>query len=118
MKKYKEHYIIEIATYEVKPSGRKFDENGSGFLPYVLNDKELVCSVLRSKAKWLYDELDKKNKKPRINISYDSDKIFKGGIKVFFKGGYTELRPFALEFVDKLNIGLTELASSAQGVKV
>ena len=53
MKKYKEHYIIEIATYEVKPSGRKFDENGSGFLPYVLNDKELVCSVLRSKAKWL-----------------------------------------------------------------
>ena len=72
MKKYKEHYIIEIATYEVKPSGRKFDENGSGFLPYVLNDKELVCSVLRSKAKWLYDELDKKNKKPSIKLGFQT----------------------------------------------
>ena len=62
MKKYKEHYIIEIATYEVKPSGRKFDENGSGFLPYVLNDKELVCSVLRSKAKCYMMSLIKKIK--------------------------------------------------------
>lgn len=118
MKKYKEHYIIEIASYEVRASGRKFDENASGFMPYVLNDKELLCQALRQKAKWLYDELEKKGRKPRIDISYDSEKIFKGGIKVFFKGGYTELKPFALEFVDKLNIGLTELITDAQPVAV
>ena len=37
----------------------------------------------------------KKNKKPRINISYDSNKIFKDGIKVIVNGGYSELRHVA-----------------------
>lgn len=91
-------YIIEIATYN---KGKLTDE--SGFIPQCYMSKDLVVSAVRKKSVELCDSLPKALK-PKIQISYNDEAIFKGKVRVYFKGGYTEIKPFELEIIkDKLD---------------
>ena len=72
-------YIIEIATYH---KGKLTDE--SGFIPICYTSKELVEKEVRMKATELYKSISHKLK-PRIQSNFNSEAIFKGGVKTKFK---------------------------------
>ncbi|MDY5467347.1 MAG: hypothetical protein SPF98_07165 [Campylobacter sp.] len=91
-------YIIEIATYK---KGKLTDE--SGFIPQCYMSKDLVVKAVRQKSIKIRDSLPKALK-PRIQISYSNEAIFKGKVRVYFKGGYTEIKPFELDIIqDEVN---------------
>ena len=86
-------YIIEIATYN---KGKLTDE--SGFVPQCYMSKDLVARAVRRKSKKIFDSLPKALK-PRIQVSYNDEAIFKGKVRIYFKNGYTEIKPFEVDIV-------------------
>ena len=86
-------YIIEIPTYN---KGKLTDE--SGFIPKCYMSKDLVVKAVRRKSVKIRDSIPKALK-PRIQISYSNEAIFKGKVRVYFKGGYTEIKPFEVDII-------------------
>lgn len=91
-------YIIKIATY----NKGKLTEEG-GFLPYCYKSKWMVARTVRRKAKEIFESISSKLK-PNIQVSYNDDYVFKGKVRVYFKDGYVEIKPFELDIVeDEIN---------------
>jgi hypothetical protein len=87
------HYIIEIANIE---KGKLKD---GGFLPKVFTTKELCECAVKQQASEIYNKLKNNKLNPDLRITYDSDKIFKGATRVYYKDGYVEVKPFEVQVI-------------------
>ena len=96
--------MIDITTQ----IGGKLHEAGCGFSPCFFGSLKECESAIRACANACFKQLEADKCKPRIVVSFDSEKIAKGAVRLYYtemkskKNAFREFRPVAFELADSL----------------
>ena len=97
-------YMIDTTTQ----IGGKLHEAGCGFSPCFFGSLKECESAIRCACAMCYKALQRDKCKPRLVSSYDSDKIAKGAVRIYYtekaskKSAIREFRPVAFELAGTL----------------
>ena len=97
-------YMIDTTTQ----IGGKLHEAGCGFSPCFFGSLKECESAIRACANACFKQLKADKCKPRLIVSFDSDKIAKGAMRIYYtekgskKSAIREFRPVAFELADSL----------------
>ena len=97
-------YMIDTTTQ----IGGKLHEAGCGFSPCFFGSLKECESAIRACAHACFKQLEADKCKPRIVVSYNSEKIAKGAVRIYYtemqskKNALREFRPVAFELADSL----------------
>ena len=97
-------YMIDTTTQ----IGGKLHEAGCGFSPCFFGSLKECESAIRACANACFKQLKADKCKPRLIVSFDSDKIAKGAMRIYYteKGSKNtairEFRPVSFELADSL----------------
>ena len=97
-------YMIDTTTQ----IGGKLYEAGCGFSPCFFGSLKECESAIRACANACFKQLEADKCKPRIVVSFDSEKIAKGAVRLYYtemkskKSAFREFRPVAFELADSL----------------
>ena len=97
-------YMIDTTTQ----IGGKLHEAGCGFSPCFFGSLKECESAIRACANACFKQLEADKCKPRIVVSFDSEKIAKGAVRLYYtemkskKNAFREFRPVAFELADSL----------------
>lgn len=101
----KKIWLIDISTYV----GGKIHDKGCGFSPCFFGSIKDCESAIRACGASIYKELEKNKQNPRLQSSYNSDKIAKGAVRVYYKekatkkDSFREFRPICFNLADSLD---------------
>lgn len=88
--------------------GGKLHEAGCGFSPCFFGSLKECESAIRACANACFKQLEADKCKPRILVNYESDKIAKGAVRVYYtekrtkKSAITEFRPVSSQLAGTL----------------
>ena len=97
-------YMIDTTTQ----IGGKLHEAGCGFSPCFFGSLKECESAIRACANACFKQLKADKCKPRIVVSFDSEKIAKGAGRIYYtekgskKSAIREFRPVSFELADSL----------------
>ncbi|MDY3671765.1 MAG: hypothetical protein SO038_00465 [Campylobacter sp.] len=97
-------YMIDTTTQ----IGGKLHEAGCGFSPCFFGSLKECESAIRACANACFKQLEADKCKPRILVNYESDKIAKGAVRVYYtekrtkKNAIREFRPVSFELANTL----------------
>ena len=97
-------YMIDTTTQ----IGGKLHEAGCGFSPCFFGSLKECESAIRACANACFKQLKADKCKPRLMVSFDSDKIAKGAMRIYYtekgskKSAIREFRPVSFELADSL----------------
>ena len=97
-------YMIDTTTQ----IGGKLHEAGCGFSPCFFGSLKECESAIRCACAMCYKALQRDKCKPRLVTSYESDKIAKGAVRIYYseksskKSAIREFRPVAFELANTL----------------
>ena len=97
-------YMIDTTTQ----IGGKFHEAGCGFSPCFFGSLKECESAIRACANACFKQLEADKCKPRIVVSFDSEKIAKGAVRIYYtekgskKSAIREFRPISFELANTL----------------
>lgn len=97
-------YMIDTTTQ----IGGKLYEAGCGFSPCFFGSLKECESAIRACANACFKQLEADKCKPRILVNYESDKIAKGAVRVYYtekrtkKNAMREFRPVRFELASTL----------------
>ncbi|MDD7599225.1 MAG: hypothetical protein SPJ69_07225 [Campylobacter sp.] len=97
-------YMIDTTTQ----IGGKLHEAGCGFSPCFFGSLKECESAIRACANACFKQLEADKCKPRILVNYESDKIAKGAVRVYYtekrtkKSAIREFRPVSFELANTL----------------
>lgn len=97
-------YMIDTTTQ----IGGKLHEAGCGFSPCFFGSLKECESAIRACANACFKQLEADKCKPRIVVSFDSEKIAKGAVRIYYtekgskKSAIREFRPVSFELADSL----------------
>ena len=97
-------YMIDTTTQ----IGGKLHEAGCGFSPCFFGSLKECESAIRACANACFKQLQADKCKPRLVISFDSKKIAKGAVRIYYtekgskKSAIREFRPVSFELADSL----------------
>ena len=97
-------YMIDTTTQ----IGGKLHEAGCGFSPCFFGSLKECESAIRACANACFKQLKADKCKPRLIVSFDSDKIAKGAMRIYYtekgskKSAIREFRPVSFELADSL----------------
>lgn len=97
-------YMIDTTTQ----IGGKLYEAGCGFSPCFFGSLKECESAIRACANACFKQLEADKCKPRIVVSFDSEKIAKGAVRLYYtekgskKSAIREFRPVSFELADSL----------------
>ena len=97
-------YMIDTTTQ----IGGKLHEAGCGFSPCFFGSLKECESAIRAGANACFKQLEADKCKPRLVVSFDSEKIAKGAVRVYYtqkrtkKNAIREFRPVSFELADSL----------------
>ncbi|MDD7323611.1 MAG: hypothetical protein SOU37_01380 [Campylobacter lanienae] len=97
-------YMIDTTTQ----IGGKLHEAGCGFSPCFFGSLKECESAIRACANACFKQLEADKCKPRILVNYESDKIAKGAVRVYYtekrtkKSAIREFRPVAFKLAGTL----------------
>lgn len=97
-------YMIDTTTQ----IGGKLYEAGCGFSPCFFGSLKECESAIRACANACFKQLEADKCKPRILVNYESDKIAKGAVRVYYtekrtkKNAIREFRPVSFELAGTL----------------
>ena len=97
-------YMIDTTTQ----IGGKLHEAGCGFSPCFFGSLKECESAIRACANACFKQLKADKCKPRLIVSFDSQRIAKGAVRIYYtekgskKSAIREFRPVAFELADSL----------------
>ena len=97
-------YMIDTTTQ----IGGKLHEAGCGFSPCFFGSLKECESAIRACANACFKQLQADKCKPRLIVSFDSEKIAKGAVRLYYtekgskKSAIREFRPVSFELADSL----------------
>ena len=97
-------YMIDTTTQ----IGGKLHEAGCGFSPCFFGSLKECESAIRACANACFKQLKVDKCKPRLVVSFDSEKIAKGAVRIYYtkkgsrKSAIREFRPVSFELADSL----------------
>ena len=97
-------YMIDTTTQ----IGGKLHEAGCGFSPCFFGSLKECESAIRACANACFKQLEADKCKPRLIVSFDSQKIAKGAVRIYYtkkgskKSAIREFRPVSFELADSL----------------
>ena len=97
-------YMIDTTTQ----IGGKLHEAGCGFSPCFFGSLKECESAIRACANACFKQLKADKCKPRLIVSFDSQKIAKGAVRIYYtekgskKSAIREFRPVSFELADSL----------------
>ena len=97
-------YMIDTTTQ----IGGKLHEAGCGFSPCFFGSLKECESAIRACANACFKQLEMDKCKPRLVISFDSQRIAKGAVRIYYtkkgskKSAIREFRPVSFELADSL----------------
>ena len=97
-------YMIDTTTQ----IGGKLYEAGCGFSPCFFGSLKECESAIRACANACFKQLKADKCKPRLIVSFDSEKIAKGAVRIYYtkkgsrKSAIREFRPVSFELADSL----------------
>ena len=97
-------YMIDTTTQ----IGGKLHEAGCGFSPCFFGSLKECESAIRACANACFKQLQADKCKPRLIVSFDSEKIAKGAMRIYYtekgskKSAIREFRPVSFELADSL----------------
>ena len=97
-------YMIDTTTQ----IGGKLYEAGCGFSPCFFGSLKECESAIRCACAMCFKALKRDKCKPRLVTSYDSEKIAKGAVRIYYtekgskKSAIREFRPVSFELADSL----------------
>ena len=97
-------YMIDTTTQ----IGGKLHEAGCGFSPCFFGSLKECESAIRACANACFKQLKADKCKPRLIVSFDSEKIAKGAVRIYYtekgskKSAIREFRPVNFELADSL----------------
>lgn len=97
-------YMIDTTTQ----IGGKLHEAGCGFSPCFFGSLKECESAIRACANACFKQLKADKCKPRLIVSFDSEKIAKGAMRIYYtekgskKSAIREFRPVSFQLADSL----------------